>query len=330
MHPVLLVALTSPSLNISDLNDYAEHLISPSLSTLAGVAQVNIFGQKRYAVRVRVQPDALAARNMSLDELTAALGAANANTPVGTLEGAQQTLTLQANRQLRNAAEFADLIVSNRNGNPVRLRDVAQVEDSYETVKTSANFNGVPSIVLAVQRQPDANTVKVVDAVRAALPGFQSQLPASVQMSLLNDRSASIREALHDVTLTLLGTVVLVVLVIFSFLRRLVATVIPALSLPVSLVGAISLLWGLGYTLDNISLLGLDAGGGAGGGRCHRGAGEHHAPRGARRAAVPGRAARRARGGLHHRLHLQLAGGGVHPHLLHARCHRPAVPRICG
>ncbi len=255
--PVLLVALTSPSLNISDLNDYAEHLISPSLSTLAGVAQVNIFGQKRYAVRVRVQPDALAARNMSLDELTAALGAANANTPVGTLEGAQQTLTLQANRQLRNAAEFADLIVSNRNGNPVRLRDVAQVEDSYETVKTSANFNGVPSIVLAVLRQPDANTVKVVDAVRAALPGFQSQLPASVQMSLLNDRSASIREALHDVTLTLLGTVVLVVLVIFLFLRRLVATLIPALSLPVSLVGAISLLWGLGYTLDNISLLGL-------------------------------------------------------------------------
>ncbi|HET7863146.1 MAG TPA: efflux RND transporter permease subunit [Burkholderiaceae bacterium] len=255
--PVLLVALTSPSLNISDLNDYAEHLISPSLSTLAGVAQVNIFGQKRYAVRVRVLPDALSARNMSLDELTAALGAANANTPVGTLEGSQQTLTLQANRQLRNAAEFADLIVSTRNGNPVRLRDVAQVEDSYETVKTSANFNGVPSIVLAVQRQPDANTVKVVDAVRAALPGFQSQLPASVQMSLLNDRSASIREALHDVTLTLLGTVVLVVLVIFLFLRRLVATLIPALSLPVSLVGAISLLWGLGYTLDNISLLGL-------------------------------------------------------------------------
>jgi HAE1 family hydrophobic/amphiphilic exporter-1 len=255
--PVLLVALTSPSLNISDLNDYAEHLISPSLSTLAGVAQVNIYGQKRYAVRVRVQPDALAARNISLDELTAALGAANANTPVGTLEGSQQTLTLQANRQLRNAAEFADLIISSRNGNPVRLRDVAQVEDSYETVKTAANFNGVPSITLAVLRQPDANTVKVVDAVRAALPGFQAQLPASVQMSLLNDRSVSIREALHDVTLTLLGTVVLVVLVIFLFLRRLVATLIPALSLPVSLVGAISLLWGLGYTLDNISLLGL-------------------------------------------------------------------------
>ncbi len=255
--PVLLIALTSPSLNISDLNDYAEHLISPSLSTLDGVALVQIFGQRRYAVRVRVLPEALTARNMALDELTAALKAANANTPVGTIDGSQQTLTLQANRQLRNAAEFADLIVSNKGGSTVRLRDVARVEDSYETVKTSANFNGESSITLAIQRQPDANTVKVVDAVKAALPGFRSQLPQSVRMNLVNDRSVSIRDALHDVTLTMLGTIVLVVLVIFLFLRRFVATAIPTLSLPVSLIGAISLLWGFGYSLDNVSLLGL-------------------------------------------------------------------------
>jgi len=255
--PVLLIALTSPSLNLSDLNDYAEHLISPTLSTLDGVAQVNIFGQKRYAVRVRVMPDALSARNISLDELTAALRAANVNTPVGTLDGPRQTLTLQANRQLKNAAEFADLIVASKNGSPVRLRDVAQVEDSFETVKTYASYNGESSITLAILRQPDANTVKVVDSVRAALPGFQSQLPASVRMTAVNDRSISIRDALHDVTLTMLGTIALVVLVIFLFLRRFVATVIPTLSLPVSLVGAISLLWGFGYTLDNISLLGL-------------------------------------------------------------------------
>lgn len=255
--PVLLIALTSPSLSLSDLNDYAEHLISPSLSTLDGVALVNIFGQKRYAVRVRVLPDALSSRNISLDELTAALRGANANTPVGTLDGPRQTLTLQANRQLRNAEEFADLIVASRNGAPVRLRDVARVEDSVETVKTYANFNGEPSITLAIQRQPDANTVKVVDAVHAALPGFRAQLPQSVQMNLVNDRSKSVREALHDVSLTMLGTIVLVVLVIFLFLRRFVATVIPTLSLPVSLIGAISMLWGLGYSLDNISLLGL-------------------------------------------------------------------------
>jgi HAE1 family hydrophobic/amphiphilic exporter-1 len=255
--PVLLLALTSPALSLQELNDFAEHLISPTLSTLPGVAQVNIFGQKRFAVRVRVLPDQLAARNIGLDEVASALRAANANTPVGTLEGPRQTLTLQANRQLRNAAEFAEVIVSTRGGNPVRLRDVAQVEDSFETVKTYASYNGERSITLAILRQPDANTVRVVDAVRAALPGFREQLPQSVRVNLVNDRSVSIREALHDVNLTLMGTIALVVLVIFLFLRRFVATVIPTLSLPVSLVGALSLLWGLGYSLDNISLLGL-------------------------------------------------------------------------
>src|SRR5690349_2570722 len=255
--PVLFLAMTSPSLSLQDLNDFAEHLISPTLSTLDGVAQVGIFGQKRFAVRVRVQPDALAARNISLDELTKALASANANTPVGTLEGPAQTLTLQANRQLRNAAEFAELIVSNKGGNTVRLKEVATVEDSYETVKTAASFNGETSISMGILRQPDANTVKVVDAVRAKLASFQSQLPASVRLSAVNDRSVSIRDALHDVTLTMMGTIALVVLVIFLFLRRFVATAIPTLSLPVSLVGAVSLLWAFGYTIDNISLLGL-------------------------------------------------------------------------
>ena len=255
--PVLFIALTSPSLNPADLNDYAEHLILPTLSTLDGVAQVNINGAKRFAVRVRVLPDALAARNISMDELGKALASANANSPVGTLEGVKQTLTLQANKQLRNAAEFAELIVSSKGGNSVRLRDVAQVEDSYESVRTAASYNGERSIFLSIQRQPDANTVKVVDAVKAAIPAFRAQLPQSVSINLVNDRSVSIRDALHDVTLTMLGTIALVVLVIFLFLRRFVATVIPTLSLPVSLIGAIAMLFGLGYSMDNISLLGL-------------------------------------------------------------------------
>jgi hydrophobic/amphiphilic exporter-1 (mainly G- bacteria), HAE1 family len=255
--PVLLVALTSPSVAPSDLEDFAEHLISPTLSTIDGVAQVNIFGQKRFAVRVRVRPEALAVRNISLDELSNALRAANVNTPVGTLDGPRQMLTLQANKQLRNAAEFSDLIVANRNGSPVRLKDVADVEDSVETLKTYANLNGESSITLAVLRQPGANTVKVVDAVKAALVPLQAQMPQSVHMTAVNDRSVSVREALHDVTLTLMGTIALVVLVIFLFLRRFVATMIPTLSLPVSLIGAVALLWGLEYSLDNISLLGL-------------------------------------------------------------------------
>ncbi len=255
--PVLFVVLTTPSMSPADLNDYAEHLISPTLSTIDGVAQVNVFGAKRYAVRVRVNPQALAVRNIGLDELSAALRAANVNTPVGTLDGARQMLTLQANRQLRNAEEFANLIVANRAGVPVRLRDVAAVEDSVETTKTYANLNGEPSITLAIQRQPGANTVRMVDAVKAQLPALKAQMPQSVNMRLVNDRSLSVRDALHDVSLTLMGTIALVVLVIFLFLRRFVATAIPTLSLPVSLVGAVALLWGLNYSLDNISLLGL-------------------------------------------------------------------------
>ncbi len=255
--PVLLIALTSPSLAPSELQAYAENLINPTLSTIDGVAQVNIFGPKRFAVRVRVNPEALSSRNIGLDELSAALRAANVNTPVGTLEGPRQTLTLQANKQLRNAAEFAELIVANRGGAPVRLKDVATVLDSVEQIRSWATLNGENSITLAVLRQPGANTVKVVDAVRAALPELRSQMPQSINLTPVNDRSVSVRDALHDVTLTLMGTIALVVLVIFLFLRRFVATVIPTLSLPVSLVGAVALLWGLNYSLDNISLLGL-------------------------------------------------------------------------
>ncbi|MFM6999797.1 MAG: efflux RND transporter permease subunit [Limnohabitans sp.] len=255
--PVLFIALRSPSMAQSELQDYAEHLISPTLSTIDGVAQVNIFGAKRFAVRVRVKPEALVARNIGLDELSAALKLANVNTPAGTFEGDKQTLVIQANRQMGSASEFADLIVSNKGGNPVRLKDVASVEDSVEVLKTWATLNGENSITLAIQRQPGANTVRVVDAVKQTLPALQAQMPASVTMTPVNDRSVSIRHALEDVTLTLLGTIILVVLVIFLFLRRFVATVIPALSLPVSLVGAVALLWGLNYSLDNISLLGL-------------------------------------------------------------------------
>ncbi|WP_034348371.1 efflux RND transporter permease subunit [Noviherbaspirillum massiliense] len=255
--PVLLLALTSPSLNLSDLNDYAENLISPSLSTLNGVAQVMIYGQKRYAVRVEVNPALLNARNISFDDLVAGIRAANANTPVGVLDGPKQTLTIQANQQLKSAAQFADLIIASRNNSPVRLREVAEVKDSYESVKRVSSFNGENAIILAIQRQPDANTVAVVDSVYKMIPRFQAQLPASVQIHLMNDRSVSIREALHDVNITLAITVALVVMVIFLFLRKLLATVIPTLSLPVSLVGAVSLLYAFGYSLDNISLLGI-------------------------------------------------------------------------
>ncbi len=254
---VLLVSLTSPSISLSELNEYAENLISPSLSTIKGVAQVSVFGQRRYAVRVKVKPDELAARNMTLDELADAIQGANANTPVGVLDGPRQSLTLQANKQLRNAEAFSNIIISSKDGAVTRLKDVAVVEDSVESAKSGSWANGEPSIILGVQRQPNANTVEVVDAVKATLPQFRDQLPASVNVKVMNDRSTSIRESIADVNHTLMLTVFLVVMVIFLFLKRLRATVIPVLSLPISLIGCCALMYWLGYSLNNISLLGI-------------------------------------------------------------------------
>ncbi|PTR17151.1 HAE1 family hydrophobic/amphiphilic exporter-1 [Nitrosospira sp. Nsp2] len=256
--PIIFLALTSPSMSLSDLNSYAEDLISPTLSTLPGVAQVQINGQKKYAVRVLAKPEALAVRNLTLDDIASSLRTANANTPIGTLEGPRQTLTIQANRQLNNAAAFADLIIATSDsGNPVRLSDVAQVEDSVESIKTASWVNGERAITLSVQRQPGANTVATVDAIKAVMPVLIEQMPSSVQLKLTSDRSISIREAIHDVQVTLAITIVLVLLVIFLFLRKASATLIPALSLPISLLGTVALMRVLGYSLDNISLLAI-------------------------------------------------------------------------
>ncbi len=256
--PILFVSLTSPSMALSELNSFADNLISPTLSTLPGVAQVNINGQKRFAVRVRARPDALAARGLTLDDVAAAVRSANANTPVGTLDGPRQTLTILANRQMTRAAEFAPLIVATLpGGQVVRLQDVADVEDSVESVKTAAWMNGERTITLSVQRQPDANTVATVDEIKAALPKLLAQMPASVQLSVRNDRSIPIRAAIHDVKVTLAITCALVILVIFLFLRHPTATLIPALSLPISLLGTVAIMKWLGYTLDNVSLLGI-------------------------------------------------------------------------
>ncbi|MEA9603889.1 efflux RND transporter permease subunit [Polynucleobacter sp. JS-JIR-II-c23] len=255
--PVLVVRMSSPSISLSDLNQYAENLLSPNLSTISGVAQVLVYGAKRYAVRVRVHPDALANRNLTIDDIAVAINKANSNSPVGVLDGPRQAITIYANPQLVRPEEFANLIVSQKNGLPIYLKDVADVIESYEDVKTLASSNGERSIAIAVLRQPSANTVDVVNSVKALLPQLQKQMPESVRMQLLNDRSLSILEAIHDVNLTLALTILLVVMVIFLFLKHVSATVIPSISLPISLIGAFFLLYFLGYSLDNISLLGI-------------------------------------------------------------------------
>ena len=255
--PVLVVRMSSPSISLSEINQYAENLLSPNLSTISGVAQVLVYGAKRYAVRVRVHPDALANRNLTVDDIAIAINKSNSNSPVGVLDGPRQAITIYANPQLVRPEEYANLIVSQKNGLPIYLKDVADVIESYEDVKTLASANGERSIAIAILRQPGANTVEVVNSVKALLPQLQKQMPDSIQLILLNDRSLSIIEAIHDVNLTLALTVLLVVLVIFLFLKHVSATVIPSISLPISLIGAFFLLYFLGYSLDNISLLGI-------------------------------------------------------------------------
>ena len=255
--PVLVVRMSSPSISLSEINQYAENLLSPNLSTISGVAQVLVYGAKRYAVRVRVHPDALANRNLTVDDIAIAINKSNSNSPVGVLDGPRQAITIYANPQLVRPEEYANLIVSQKNGLPIYLKDVADVIESYEDVKTLASSNGERSIAIAILRQPGANTVEVVKSVKQLLPQLQKQMPDSIQLILLNDRSLSIIEAIHDVNLTLALTVLLVVLVIFLFLKHVSATVIPSISLPISLIGAFFLLYFLGYSLDNISLLGI-------------------------------------------------------------------------
>ncbi|HTH18160.1 MAG TPA: efflux RND transporter permease subunit [Magnetospirillum sp.] len=255
--PVVLLALSSATLPMSTLDRYAQTILMPRMSRLTGVAQVLVYGSQKFAVRVRLDPDALASRGLTMDEVSKAVTAANTNSPLGVLNGPKQQITLQANPQMPDAASFANLVVAWRDGAPVRLKDVGSAVDSVENDRTAAWYNGTRAIVLAVQRQPDANTVEVVDAVRALLPSVQAAVPPTAKIDVMNDRSQSIRAAIEDVQLTFGLTVALVVMVIFVFLRRLSATIIPAIAMPVSLVATLGAMSVLGFSLDNISLLGL-------------------------------------------------------------------------
>ncbi|PYQ22782.1 MAG: acriflavine resistance protein B [Acidobacteria bacterium] len=255
--PVLYLALSSPTLPLSQVDEYAETLIAQRVSMVSGVAQVQVFGSQKYAVRVQLDPSRLASREIGVDEVSAAVQQGNVNLPTGTLWGRPQALTVEASGQLTDAAAYRPLIVTYRNGSPVRLEDLGRVIDSVENDKVASWFTGTRAIVLAVQRQPGTNTVEVVDAIKALLPVFKSQMAASVTLNVLFDRSESIRDSVSDVKFTLMLTVVLVVMVIFLFLRNLSATVIPSLALPMSIVGTFAAMYLLGYSLDNLSLLAL-------------------------------------------------------------------------
>jgi len=255
--PVLYLALYSPTLPLSAVDEYAQTFIAQRISMVSGIAQVQVFGTQKYAVRVRVDPNALAARGIGIDEVQSAIDRGNVNLPTGVLQGPRQAFTVETAGQLLDAAAFRPLVVAYRNGSPVRLQDIGRVIDSVENDKVASWYNDTRAIILAIQRQPGTNTVEVVDSVRELLPKLRAAIPASVDLAILYDRSASIRESVSDVKFTLFLAICLVVLVIFLFLRNLSATIIPSLALPFSIVGTFALMYVLGYSLDNLSLMAL-------------------------------------------------------------------------
>jgi HAE1 family hydrophobic/amphiphilic exporter-1 len=255
--PVLYVSMRSDTMPLSTVDDYAETVVAPQLSQLPGVAQVSVYGAQKFAVRVQVDPVQAAARNISLDDIRNVVAKTNSSTPVGTLTGPKQSVTLTATSAIEHAADYRDVVVAYRNGAPIKLNEVARVIDSVENDKVATWFNDARSIVLAVQRQPDANTVAVVDMVREKLPQMRAQVPPSIEMAPLFDRSISIRAAVHDVQITLMIAIALVIMVIFLFLRKVSATIIPALAVPVSLIGTCAAMYAFGFSINNMTLLAL-------------------------------------------------------------------------
>ena len=255
--PVLIYAIFSKAMPIYKVDDYAYTIVAQKISTVDGVSESRIFGQKPFAVHVRVNPAALAARGIGLEDVHNALTAATVNRPKGTLEGAHQVFTIDTNDQLFNADSFKDVIVAYRNGAPVRLKDVAQVIDATQNERIGAWYYDTPAEGLAIQRQAGANTIQLVDTIKRWIPRLEESIPPSVKIDLVSDRSLVVRAAVHDVQFTMMLTVGLVIVVIFLFLRTLWATVIPSLAVPLSLLATFGVMYAVGYSLDNISLMAL-------------------------------------------------------------------------
>jgi HAE1 family hydrophobic/amphiphilic exporter-1 len=255
--PVLFISMNSPTLPTSKVDEYGQTVLAQQISQLPGVAQVLVYGSQKFAVRVQADPVAAAARNVSLEDIRTALAKTNSNTPVGTIAGERQNITLGASGALSKAEDYRKVVVAYRNGAPVKLDEVANVVDSVENDRIASFFNGNRSVVLAVQRQPDANTVAVVDSVKERLPAYRSQVPAAINLGIMMDRSISVRESVHDVQETLLIAIGLVVLVIFLFLRTVSATIIPALAVPISLIATCAVMYALNFSINNMTLLAL-------------------------------------------------------------------------
>ena len=254
---ILLLALTSETLPLSTIDEFAQTILAQRISMISGVAQVDVIGSQKYAVRLQLDPNQLAARQIGIDDVVNAIQRGNVDLPVGTLNAPTRAYTLVSDAQLTNAAAYGPMVVTYRNGAPVRLQDLGVALDSVENTRVASWFNDKRAVILGVQRQPGANVVQVVDAIKEVLPTLREQIPASIKLEVFFDRTQSIRESTHDVQLTLIGTIVLVILVIFLFLRNVSATVIPSLALPMSIAGTFAVMYLLDYSLDNLSLMAL-------------------------------------------------------------------------
>ena len=254
---ILLLALTSETLPLSTVDEYAQTILGQRISMISGVAQVDVIGSQKYAVRIQLDPNQMAVRQIGIDDVVAAVQRGNVDLPVGTLNAPTRAYTLVAQGQLTNAEAYRPMVVTYRNGAPVRIQDIGTAINSVENNKVGSWYNAKRAVILGIQRQPGANVVEVVDAIKAVIPTLRTQIPQSIKLDIFFDRTESIRDSVHDVQLTLLGTIVLVILVIFLFLRNVSATIIPSLALPMSIVGTFAVMYLLDYSLDNLSLMAL-------------------------------------------------------------------------
>src|SRR5271163_859259 len=255
--PVLILALTSDLVPLTEVDDYAENILVEHLSQISGVAQVNIGGQQKPAVRIQVDPVKMASLGLSLEDLRGVIVNATTVSPTGTIDGKTRTFTIYDNGQMLDAAPWNDVIVAYKNGAPVRIRDIGRAIDAPENTRLAAFANGKQAILLPIFKLPGANVIQTVDSIKAALPQLRAAIPPTVKVEVLSDRTQTIRASVADVQFTLLLTIALVVMVIFVFLRSLWATIIPSVTVPLSLLGACALMWAAGYTLDNLSLMAL-------------------------------------------------------------------------
>src|SRR5437879_4301833 len=254
---IMLLALTSDTLPLSTVDEFAQTILAQRISMVNGVAQVDVLGSQKYAIRVQLDPNQLAVRQVGIDDVVAAIQRGNVDLPVGTLNAPNRAYTLVSDGQLLNGEAFQSLVVTYRNGVPVRIQDIGKAIDSVENTRVGSWFKEKRAVILGIQRQPGANVVEVVDAVKAILPSLRTQIPQSIRLELFFDRTESIRDSVHDVQLTLIGTIFLVILVIFLFLRNVSATIIPSLALPMSIVGTFAVMYLLNYTVDNLSMMAL-------------------------------------------------------------------------